>query len=66
MRNRLSNKTVVIVSNRIKLLSMTDHTLILEEGRIVADATHDRLVTENAFYKSMYRKQMRKDGGTYV
>jgi ATP-binding cassette subfamily B protein len=63
LRSHLAGKTVVIVSNRIKLLSMTDHILILEEGRIVSDDTHERLVADNAFYRSMYLKQMRKEIG---
>ncbi len=63
LRQHLEDKTVVIVSNRIKLLSMTDHILILEEGRVVCDDRHERLVRENAFYRSMYQKQMRKEVG---
>ena len=61
LRNQLQKKTVVIVSNRVKLLSMTDHILILEEGRIVSDGTHDRLVQENSFYRTMYDKQMHQE-----
>jgi len=62
LKSHLAGKTVVIVSNRIKLLSMTDHIVILDEGRIVSDDSHERLVTENAFYRAMYLKQMRKEG----
>jgi ATP-binding cassette, subfamily B, multidrug efflux pump len=61
LRSQLQQKTVVIVSNRIKLLSMTDHTLILEEGRIVCTGTHSQLLRENAFYRTMYDKQMRRE-----
>jgi ATP-binding cassette, subfamily B, multidrug efflux pump len=59
LRSQLQKKTVLIVSNRIKLLSMTDHIIILDEGRIVSDGTHTQLVRENTFYRSMYEKQMR-------
>ncbi len=57
LRRRLAGKTVFIVSNRIKLLSMTDKILILEEGRLVNAGTHETLVDENDFYHSMYVKQ---------
>ena len=40
-----------------QLLSMTDKILILEEGRLVNEGTHEMLVKENAFYQSMYLKQ---------
>jgi ATP-binding cassette subfamily B multidrug efflux pump len=57
LRQRLAGKTVFIVSNRIKLLSMTDKILIFEEGRLVNTGTHETLVGENDFYHSMYVKQ---------
>jgi ATP-binding cassette, subfamily B, multidrug efflux pump len=60
LQNHLREKTVLIVSNRIKLLSMTDHIIILEEGRIVNQGTHDQLLRQNSFYQSMYDKQMRR------
>ena len=57
LRQRLTGKAVFIVSNRIKLLSMTDKILILEEGRLVNEGTHETLINENEFYRSMYLKQ---------
>jgi ATP-binding cassette, subfamily B, multidrug efflux pump len=61
LRSKLQQKTVVIVSNRIKLLSMTDKIFILEEGRVVNIGTHSQLIQKNAFYRSMYDKQMRSE-----
>lgn len=57
LHQQLTGKTVFIVSNRIKLLSMTDNILILEEGRLVNEGTHEMLIKENEFYHSMYLKQ---------
>ncbi len=57
LRSRLAGKTVFIVSNRIKLLSLTDRILVLEEGRLVNEGTHETLIGENEFYHSMYVKQ---------
>ena len=61
LRSQLRAKTVLIVSNRIKLLSMTDRTMILDEGRIVQIGTHSELLRDNAFYRTMYDKQMRRE-----
>lgn len=60
LQQRLAGKTVVIVSNRIKLLSMTDRIIILEEGRIECDGQHDELLLQSSLYRSMYDKQMRQ------
>lgn len=61
LQQRLAGKTVIIVSNRIKLLSMTDRIIILEEGRIAFDGLHDDLLQRSSLYRSMYEKQMRQD-----
>jgi len=60
LRNRLEAKTVFIVSNRIKLLSMTDRIMVFENGRLIDNGTHDELLERNAFYQAMHLKQMQE------
>jgi ATP-binding cassette subfamily B protein len=62
LRRHFEGKTVLIVSNRIKLLSMTDRIIILAEGSIESDGTHEQLLQENLLYRSMYEKQMTQNG----
>ena len=59
LRQRFIGKTVFIVSNRIKLLSMTDQILLLDQGKLLERATHERLLQTNEFYRTMYQKQMK-------
>ena len=59
LRQRFVGKTVFIVSNRIKLLSMTDQILLLDQGKLLERATHERLLQTNEFYRTMYQKQMK-------
>ncbi|MBE0582856.1 MAG: ATP-binding cassette domain-containing protein [Desulfofustis sp.] len=61
LRRRLAGKTVFIVSNRIKLLAMTDRILLFDQGRLLHDAPHDELLQRSDFYRTMYRKQL-QDG----
>ncbi|MFW2366552.1 MAG: ABC transporter ATP-binding protein [Desulforhopalus sp.] len=61
LRQHFSGKTVIIVSNRIKLLSMTDQIIILNNGEIESRGSHDKLLAENSFYQSMFEKQMKQD-----
>ncbi|MGB3212090.1 MAG: ABC transporter ATP-binding protein [Desulforhopalus sp.] len=58
LRRHFEGKTVVIVSNRIKLLSMTDHIIILANGAVESMGSHEQLLRENSLYQSMYEKQM--------
>ena len=63
LRQRFAGKTVLIVSNRIKMLSLTDRIIIFEEGRVVSQGGHDELLAANSLYRSMYEKQMRPQDG---
>ncbi len=61
LQYRLAGKTVVIVSNRIKLLSMTDRIIIFHNGRIAHDGSHAQLLKDSSLYQTMFKKQMRQN-----
>lgn len=63
LKRHFKGKTVLIVSNRIKLLSMTDRIIILADGMIESDGSHEQLLTTNSLYQSMFEKQMRQQDG---
>ncbi len=60
IRTRRQSKTVLIVSHRLKLLSGTNRVIVLDQGRIVDQGTHQQLLARNDFYQAMARKQQRK------
>ncbi len=61
LKRHFAGKTVLIVSNRIKLLSMTDRIIILADGAVQSAGSHEQLLQENSLYQSMYAKQMTQD-----
>jgi len=58
---RVHGKLVLLVSQRIKLLSETDEIIVLEKGTIADKGRHQDLLERNAFYQIMYAKQSRED-----
>jgi ATP-binding cassette subfamily B multidrug efflux pump len=52
------SKTTLIVSHRVSSAKNADYILILEEGRIVEQGTHNQLLTLNGHYKALYDKQL--------
>ncbi len=66
LKRHFAGKTVVIVSNRIKLLSMTDHIIVLADGAVESEGDHERLLAANSLYQAMYLKQMRQDSESEV
>ena len=66
IKTHLANKTVIIVSNRVKLLSMTDQITILKDGVIDQQGTHEALLATNSLYQTMHDKQMKRNIGEPV
>jgi len=59
LKHYFKNKTVIIISNRTKLLSMTDRIIVLAEGEVENVGNHKQLLLKNTLYRSMYKKQVR-------
>ena len=51
------NKTTVIVSHRVSSAKNADKIMILEEGRVIQQGTHNELVNTPGYYKELYLKQ---------
>ena len=52
------NKTTIIVSHRISSAKNADHIIILQEGKIIEQGTHNQLLELNGYYKQLYVKQL--------
>lgn len=52
------NKTTIIVSHRISSAKNADKIIILEEGKIIQQGTHNQLLNEEGYYRELYFKQL--------
>lgn len=53
-----SGKTTVIVSHRISSAKNADYILVLDDGEIIQEGTHDQLINLDGYYKELYLKQL--------
>ena len=53
-----AKKTTVIVGHRISSLKNADRIIVLDEGRIIQEGTHQELVETPGYYKELYAKQL--------
>ena len=53
-----SNKTTIIVSHRISSAKNADRILVLDEGKLLQEGTHEELNTTDGYYKELYLHQL--------
>jgi ATP-binding cassette subfamily B protein len=52
------DKTTIIVSHRVSSAKNADKIIILENGQIIQQGSHNQLINENGYYSALYLKQL--------
>lgn len=52
------NTTTIIVSHRISSARNADKIIVLEDGKIIQEGTHNQLVNTSGYYADLYEKQL--------
>ena len=52
------DKTTIIVSHRISSAKNADKIIILEDGKIIEQGTHNQLINQDGYYAALYLKQL--------
>ncbi|MDI9356748.1 MAG: ABC transporter ATP-binding protein [Chitinophagaceae bacterium] len=56
----MKNKTTIIISHRVSSAKMADSIIVIENGMIQEQGTHDMLIKKEGFYKQLYDKQVKE------
>jgi ATP-binding cassette subfamily B protein len=52
------NRTTIIVSHRVSSAKNADKIIVLDQGEIIQQGTHDLLVNQEGYYKELYAHQL--------
>lgn len=52
------DKTTILVSHRVSSAKNADKIIILDDGKIIQQGTHNQLVNQDGYYKELYTKQL--------
>ncbi|MEI6312766.1 MAG: ABC transporter ATP-binding protein [Bacteroidota bacterium] len=58
MEQVLSGKTSIIITHRVFALQDFDQILVMHQGSIVEQSTHEQLLQQQGYYTQMYQEQM--------
>lgn len=51
------NTTVIIISQRIRSIQQAEHIIVMDQGKIVAQGTHDTLLSQSSEYREIVASQ---------
>lgn len=58
LKLEMQKRTSIIISHRISTIKDADKIIVLKEGRIIEEGTHEQLMNNNNYYSEMYKKQL--------
>lgn len=56
-RKLLGDKTSIIIAHRLSTIKMVDRILVLRDGAVVEEGSHDELIRKNGEYYNLYQSQ---------
>jgi len=58
MKRIMENRTSLIISHRVSSAKLANKIIVIDDGRIVEEGTHDALLASDSYYKNLYEKQV--------
>ena len=59
----LENRTAIIIAHRLSTVRMANKIIVLDEGKIVEQGTHQELMTKGGLYSTFYKTQFEESIG---
>ncbi len=53
----MQNKTVIAIAHRLSTIAKMDRILVIDEGKIVEEGTHEQLLQEDTLYATFWNRQ---------
>ena len=57
LRGVMAERTTILIAHRISTVKDADYIIVMDDGRIVEEGSHDQLVALDGIYADMFRRQ---------
>ena len=61
----IKGRTVIAIAHRLKTIKDADRIIVLDNGRIKEEGTHDELIRKEGLYAHLWNIQESISGGSY-
>ena len=60
MKNLMQGRTSFVIAHRLSTIQEADKILVLKDGQIIEQGTHESLLADKGFYYDLYTSQFAK------
>jgi len=53
----MKNKTALVIAHRLSTIKHLDRIIVLDQGKIIQDGTHDELIKQEGLYATLWGYQ---------
>lgn len=61
LKRIMQNRTTIIISHRVSSAKLANKIIVLMDGAVIEEGTHESLIAKNGFYKDLYEKQIKAE-----
>lgn len=61
LKRIMQGRTTIIISHRVSSAKLANKIIVLNDGQIVEEGTHESLLEKGGFYRDLYEKQTKAD-----
>ena len=58
--NLIKNRTTIVIAHRLSTIKNADKIIVLSEGSLVAEGTHEELIQKSEVYQKLYNQEISK------
>jgi ABC-type multidrug transport system fused ATPase/permease subunit len=62
----MRDRTAIVIAHRLSTVKHADRTIVMDQGKIIEEGTHDELLAQSGQYAELYNTYFRHQSLEYI